>query len=81
MAVRELRRVVKNQNRETAAGGEPFLRRRKVVCEDVCFADSIVAKEAIRRLGVNSVLAGPRRRCSLYYTPPRRVRCRLCRIK
>jgi hypothetical protein len=57
----QFRRVVKNKNRETAAGGEPILRRRKVASKNVCFADSIVAKEAIRSFGAGPVLASPRR--------------------
>lgn len=61
MAVRELLRFVKNQNQKIAACGEPLSRRRKVASEDVRFADSIVAKETLGRLGVGPVLAGPRR--------------------
>jgi hypothetical protein len=46
MPVRQLRRIVKNQNREATAGGKSLSRARETTCEDIGFADLIVAKEA-----------------------------------
>jgi hypothetical protein len=56
MAIRKLRRVVKNQQRKTAAGGEPLTRGCKVASQDIGLADPIVAKEAIGSLGIPPVL-------------------------
>jgi hypothetical protein len=47
MATRGLRRVVKNQNREAAAGGESFSCGCEVAGKNIGFAYSIVVEEAI----------------------------------
>jgi hypothetical protein len=59
MTIRELRRIVKNQDREAAAGGEPFERGSEVAGENIGFADSIVTEESISSLGIRPVLTCP----------------------
>jgi hypothetical protein len=56
---------VKNKYRETAALGESPSRGREVAGQNIGFADSIIAKETIGRLGVGPVLAGSK--CSAAY--------------
>jgi hypothetical protein len=59
MAIRELRRIVKNQDRRVCARSESFARGREVAGKNIGFANSIIAKETIGSLGIRPVLTCP----------------------
>jgi hypothetical protein len=61
VAIRKLRRVVKNQKGKASASGKSLARAREMTGENIGFADPFVAKEAVCGLGAGPVLTRPRR--------------------